>query len=240
MVVISLAAIAVMVIGMLGTGAWFSDQKTSTLSSITSATLKLDGAGFANVGFDIPNMAPGDVSPEYVIEIKNAGNIDLGWFGNLVIDDSPLKDVIYIKEATMEYKSPSGNSWETLTGLPGGTPLAFDHFISDGVGSGPWPTTWGGPGGLATLASFDGNNTMGTTPYEFMGALKPGYSYVLKLQFGFYELAGNAYQNLGPMNFQLLVDSTQLKSGALEALRTTFSNHLVWMNQRIDLQNVTP
>ncbi len=56
-----------------------------------------------------------------------------------------------------------------------------------------------GPDNLATLAVFDGNGGMTpeTNQYEFMGALKPGYKYELKLRFGFYEKANNDYQDAG-------------------------------------------
>jgi hypothetical protein len=155
----------------------------------------------------------------------------LGWFGNLVVTDSALKSVIYIADAEMKFFSLAGAAWEPA-----------DHFITNGLGSGAWPTTWGGPDHLATLAVFDDNETMVPgTPYEFMGALKPGYRYELTLAFGFYEEAGNEYQNVGPMNISFEAVATQIKADALEAFTGDvpgLSGWFTWMNQQIAKQTM--
>lgn len=227
-----LAAIVVMAIGTLGSGAWFSDSATSAPTVISSGTLSIDDAKLSTVTIaNITNMAPGDITTTAEIVIENNGNLNLAWFGNLIISDSVLKDVIYIEDAEMQFLSPTGANWQSS-----GDPLKTgpDHFIKDGKGFGPYPTVWGGPENLATLAVFDGNPSMvPSTPYEFMGALKPGYKYRLTLRFGFYELAGNEYQNKGPMTISLKVDAAQINTEALNALYPTLSNHLTWLNDQI-------
>ncbi len=220
-----LAAIAIMGIGMLNTGAWFTDIDNTATGSIKAGTLELKDEGFTtfNIG-TIQNMAPGDALPPVTITIENVGTLPLGWFGNLVIGNSALKDVIYIKSATMQFLKPDGTPWEPT-----------DNFIVNGLGY-----TKNGANTLATLAAFDGNGGMapGILPDrpEHMGALNPGYKYLLTYEFAFLETAGNEYQGAGPLTISLKVDSMQLNKGALEAFHSTADNHLNWMNQQLDKQ----
>jgi hypothetical protein len=228
-----LAAAAMMVIGMLGSGAWFTDGAANTSGSISSGTLSINDAGVSSVDLGtITTMAPGDKTNDVVITIENNGTIDLAWFGDLVVGSSALKDAIYIDYAQMEFKSPSnGADWEPA-----------DNFITNGVGSGPYPSWFNtlaglSPFGKVTLKNFDANNGMGSTPYEFMGALKPGYSYKLTLRFGFAEGAGNEYQALGPLSLGFDVDATQISTGALDGVKAGFgATHLTWLNQQIAKQ----
>jgi hypothetical protein len=68
---------------------------------------------------------------------------------------------------------------------------------------------------------------MGTTPYEHIGALKPGYSYKLTVKFGFAALADNTYQGDGPVNVALTVDAFQMARAALPvALRGVWDDPL--------------
>jgi len=235
-----LAAIAIMAIGMLGSGAWFSDSATSTATTISSGTLSIDDAKLNTLTIaNLTNMAPGDVTTTAEIVIENNGNLNLAWFGNLIVSDSDLKNVIYIEDAQMEFLSPTNANWQSV---PYPAPWGFgtDHFIKEGKGFGPYPTTWTGPDNLATLTVFDGNSGMAPgTPYEFMGALKPGYKYKLSLRFGFYEGAGNFYQAQGPMTISLNVDATQINVKAMEALYPSLGNMFGWMNNQI-LDQVEP
>jgi len=219
-----------------GTYSYFSDTKTSASNTFTAGTLKLDGTGFTsfNLGSIVGNMAPGDLSDYASITIENTGTLDLAWFGDWVITGGvKLREAIYIDSATMRFYCPDGiNTWEPT-----------DNFITNGVGSGPYPAWYNS---LASLSKFvvvsldvwDGNNGMGTTPYEHMGALKHGYSYKLTIRFGFAKDAGNEYQGdaVNPVNISFKVDATQINAGALEALHPTFSNHLIWLQQQIAKQ----
>jgi len=224
-----LAAIAIMVIGMISSGAWFTDTATTSTAAISSGTLSLDDAKLSTLQIgEIVNMAPGDVTGDAVIIIENNGTLPLAWFGNLIVSDSPLKNVIYVDYAQMEFLSPAGAAWEPV-----------DNFILNGKGAGSWPTIWTGPENYATLAVFDGAPGMAPgTPYEFMGALKPGYKYRLTLRFGFYPGAGNEYQTEGPMNVSLNVNATQIKADALNALYVTLGNHVTWLNTQIGKQTM--
>jgi hypothetical protein len=225
-----LAAIGVMVIGMIGSGAWWSDTvTTSTTNAISSGTLSIDDAKIDtfNIG-TIERMAPGELTPEISIIIENNGTVDLGWFGDLLVGDNELKNVIYIDHAKMEFLTPAGAAWEP-----------FDEFILNGKGHGAWPTNWSGPENYATLAAFNGNGNMAPgTGYEFMGALKPAYKYKLTLRFGFYPGAGNEYQGKGPLTLGFKVIATQINAGALNSMLASGGNHVTWMTQQIAKQTI--
>jgi predicted ribosomally synthesized peptide with SipW-like signal peptide len=206
-----LAAVAVMVIGMLGSGAWFTDTATSATNSLTSGTLSIEDAKLSEdtLGTIAP-MAPGDKTGEVVIVVKNNGNLPLFWVGNLVIEGpAKLKEAIYIDYAMMQFE---GGSWAE----------ADDNFITNGVGSGLYPTDYNAAAALNKfhkigLNVFDGRNFMGVTPNEFMGALKPGYNYRLTLKFGFAEGADNSYQGLGPLTIKFVANAMQPKAEAIHA-----------------------
>ncbi len=238
-----LAAITVMVIGTLGSGAWFTDTATNSTGTITSGTLNIDGESVntQTIG-TIVNMAPGDRTGEAVIIIKNIGTLPLAWFGNLVIETDPedaaLKDAIYIDYAKMEFLAPSGDNWQGSGGPKDGP----DNFILKGFGSGPYPDWYNtlaakGPFPVISLSDFDGTTAMGVAPYEFNGALKPDYSYKLTLKFGFYDLADNTYQGMGPMNISLVVNATQIKKEAIEAIEGynawAMPNLMTWLDAQI-------
>ena len=96
-----------------------------------------------------------------------------------------------------------------------------DQFITAGVGSGPYPDWYNTLAGLSSfgvnsLDVYDGNNGMGTAPYEFVGALRPGYAYKLTLRFGFAEGADNAYANK-TIYLKFKVDATQPTAAAIAA-----------------------
>lgn len=235
MVLVSVIAIAVMVIGVLGTGAWFTDTKTSGTSTISSGTLLLNGEGISGFTLGtIENMAPGDKTPEAVVIVKNDGTIPLVWFGDLVVSgDGWMKEAVYIDYAKMEFVAKPGGTWGEPT----------DNFITNGRGSGPSPSWYNtladlSPFHVNTLKVFDGTTGMGTAPYEFMGALKTGYSYKLTLRFGFAELAGNEYQGKGPLNLSFKVVATQVKEGAVQAVNPAWAapSLITWANTQLGNQ----
>jgi predicted ribosomally synthesized peptide with SipW-like signal peptide len=232
-VLASIFVIATMMFSMgLGTMAYFTDTKTSPGSTFTAGTLKLDSDGFASMTMTIDNMAPGDVTGDYVITIKNVGTLDLVWLGDWVITGgTKLREAIYIDSATMRFYCPDEtNTWEPT-----------DNFITDGHGSGSYPGWYNTLADLSafkvvTLEHWDGNNGMGTTPYEHVGALKPNYSYRLTVRFGFAKDAGNDYQGdkVAPVTITFKVDATQANPGALAKL-TSWADW-TWINAQLAKQ----
>jgi len=231
---------SIFVIGILalamgyGTYSWFSDTETSTSNTFTAGTLKLDGTGFTSfdLGDIIDNMAPGDLTAYATIIIKNDGTLPLVWLGDWVITGgNKLREAIYIDYAQMEFLKPDGTTaWEPT-----------DNFITNGVGSGPYPTWYNYLASLSTfgvvsLDVWDGNNGMGTTPYEHVGALEPGYSYKLTVRFGFAPNAGDEYQGdvVNPVNIKFKVDATQVNADALAEL-TSWADW-AWINAQLAKQ----
>jgi len=232
---------SILVIGILalamgyGTYSYFSDTKTSTSNTFTAGTLKLDSDGFAtfDLGAIVGNMAPGDLSGTASITIKNTGSLPLVWLGDWVITGGvKLREAIYIDDATMEFLDKTGTPgiWEPT-----------DHFITNGVGSGPYPGWYNylaslSHFGVVSLDVWDGNNGMGTTPYEHVGALKPGYAYKLTVRFGFAKDAGNEYQGdvTDPVTIKFKVDATQANPDALKTL-TSWADW-TWINAQLAKQ----
>jgi predicted ribosomally synthesized peptide with SipW-like signal peptide len=210
--------VSMMVIGLVaalagaGLYAYFSDTETSSSNTFTAGTLKISLGESETTEISISNMAPGDVTGDWVITITNTGTIPLAWFGDWVITDDTLKKAIYIDYAQMEFLKPGGGTWEET-----------DNFIKDGKGAGVYPSWYNHLAslsnfGVVTLDVWDGNNGMGCAPYEHMGALKPGYSYRLTVRFGFAAGADDTYQGLGPLTIKLKVDATQVNAGAIGEL----------------------
>jgi hypothetical protein len=231
-----IVAAAAVVVG--GTYSWFTAQNTTSVVQADSATLSLDENGFANFEFGdiVGHMAPGDKTDEVTIVIKNDGTTDLAWFGDWVFTGgNKLREALYVDYAEMKFKRPDGTEWESA-----------DNFITNGVGSGSYPSWFNtlaglptSPFGVVSLKSWDANNGMGSAPYEHMGALKPDYSYELTFKLGFAKDAGNEYQAdvTDPVNISFKVDATQINAAALDELSPNLSNHVNWLNQQIANQN---
>jgi predicted ribosomally synthesized peptide with SipW-like signal peptide len=230
---------SIMVIGMLalamgyGTYSYFSSTKTSTSNTFTAGTLDISLGESETTEISIGNMAPGDVTGDWVITITNDGTLNLAWFGDLVVTGGiKLREAIYIDYAKMEFLP---GPWEPE-----------DNFIKDGRGFGSWPDWYNyladlSPFKVVTLKNFDDNEGMCPgTPYEFMGALKPSYSYKLTLRFGFAKDAGNEYQGdaVAPVTISFKVDATQVNADALNALNPPLplSNYLSWLEAQIAKQ----
>ena len=202
-----------------GAFAYFTDTATSETNSFTAGTLSIEDGGITSFDFDVGNMAPGDVTDEQVIIIENDGSLPLFWFGGWTISGGDiLNQAIYIDYAKMEFLPSVTTPWEPE-----------DIFITDGLGSG----TWGAPyttmaGGntfnLVGLDVWDDNNIMGTTPYEHVGALNPGYRYRLTVKFGFAADADDTYQGLGPLNVSITVNAIQANQTQL----TDFGYPAMW------------
>ena len=242
MLVIALAA------ALIGgaTMAWFTDEDTAGETTFTAGTLIVDVSdgltefhGLLEEGSKHGNMNPGDVYDEIVIEIVNDGTKNFAWFGDwtaTVLDGTKsdaLLDAIYIKTMKMEFLRPDATEWETA-----------DQFITDGVGSGAYPGWYNtlaaeGPFPVVSLRSWIDNNGMGTTPFEHMGALRPGYKYKLTVQFGFHHLADNDYQGdvASPIELGFAVEAHQVNLDALNAFQPGFgTNHHAWLMAQIAKQ----
>lgn len=74
--VLVIILILTMMLGTMGTGAWFSDQETSNGNSLTAGILDLtiDGGDTNVVKFTVNPFVPGD-QPNRTFELKNEGNI---------------------------------------------------------------------------------------------------------------------------------------------------------------------
>ncbi len=76
--VVALLLVAVMAIGVIGSGAYFSDTETSNGNSFTAGTLDLavDGHNGVNfVKFTVHNYPPQSGPERYVFELKNLGTL---------------------------------------------------------------------------------------------------------------------------------------------------------------------
>jgi len=256
-VLLSLLLMGVLALGIgMGTYAWFTDNASSELNTFTAGILDVELNGEDAVELmclETDYMEPGDVTEEVEIEISNVGNLDLAWYGYFrpELVDPELSDrllrAIYLKEATMEFLNPEIGTWEPT-----------DHYISDGVGDGDYPTEYNAmaaddPFGVISLNTWlthARSNAMGTGKGVQTGALRPGYSYRLTLQFGFAELAGNEYQGdeVSPLKINYVVKATQVKDGALKALDDSdkvikiesVPSQINWLNQQLAKQKESP
>ena len=238
----SIFVIATMMFSMgLGTMAYFTDTKTSAVSTFTAGTLKLDDDGFASFNLGTIDMAPGDLTTKASITIINDGSLPLAWFGGLEVSGGALlREAIYIDDAQMEFLDKWGNANAWSNGEP------TDHFITAGVGSGTYASAFAylaalpeSKFGVISLKAWDNNALMTPGfPYEHMGALNPGYMYRLTIRFGFASGAGNEYQGdvTNPVTITFKVYATQVNAGALDALKSGLSIHLGWLNTQLSHQ----
>lgn len=253
---LSLILISVLALGIgIGTYAWFMDTVSSKLNTFTAGTLKVglnvaEGEESLEVaGIETRFMEPGDVTEPVTMEISNDGNLDLVWLGYFKPEllnpnkSDRLLRAIYIKEARMDFLTPGGSAWETT-----------DHYISNGLGHGPYPDTYNNMAeddpfqviSLNTWMNHSLSNVMGMGKGVQVGALKPGYRYRLTLEFGFVPSAGNEYQGdkASPVKINYIVKATQVKEGALKALDDSDNvinigsvpSQMNWLNQQLAKQ----
>jgi predicted ribosomally synthesized peptide with SipW-like signal peptide len=236
----------VLSLGLVGGAfAYFTDTETSSTNSFTAGTLTLDSAGIASATpIVISCMAPGDVTGEYVITIKNTGCIDLAWLGDWQFTGGggtpDLMDALYIDYAKMEFLASDGTTVWLDDATTGYEADGSDIFIMNGVGHGPYPSWYNTLAAASTfglLSLNKWNNNAGMVPgsvYEHAGALKQGYSYKLTVKFGFASGAGNTYQNLGPVTAKLVVNATQIVASQIQALTGGWPyGDLSWLNAQI-------
>jgi predicted ribosomally synthesized peptide with SipW-like signal peptide len=223
----------VLVIGLLGAGtlAYFSDTASSSANSFTSGTLSIDDSGLSSaVAFNLPNMAPGDVTGDYTVTIRNNGNLNLAWLGDWQFTgNSTLMDALYIDYARMDFLTPTDANWQAQ---------GSDNFITSGVGSGLYASAFNplvAPSPINVITFNNWNNNTLMVPgsvYEHAGALRPNYAYLLTIRFGLASGADNTYQNLGPVTASLKVDATQIVAAPIVAL-TGGWNDIAWLNAQI-------
>jgi hypothetical protein len=183
-------------------------------------------------------MAPGDVTGEYSVIIRNDGSINLAWLGDWQFSGSnALMNALYIDYAKMEFLSPTLSDW-CSDGTSGYEADGSDIFILNGVGNGPYPAWYNALAAASTfgVVSFNKwNDNGGMVPgsvYEHAGALKPGYSYKLTVKFGLAPGAGNEYQNLGPVTAKLKIDATQIVAAAITPYTGGWAD-ITWLNNQI-------
>jgi predicted ribosomally synthesized peptide with SipW-like signal peptide len=244
-IIFSLIAV-VMAVAMIGSAfAYFSDTESSDANVFSSGTLSINNELINGaLEFNVPNMAPGEVTDWYVIDIVNDGNINLAWLGDWQFTgNAALMNALYFAEAKMEFLTPSEAStgWldYTTSGYETGSYGLVDHFIANGVGAGPYGAGFvssGAPLGSFGVYTFNAwNNNPLMVPgsvYEHAGALKPGYKYKLSVKFGMAAGAGNEYQNLGPVNVVFKVDATQINTAAIQGYTGSWAD-ITWLNNQI-------
>ncbi|HZW02889.1 MAG TPA: SipW-dependent-type signal peptide-containing protein [Anaerolineaceae bacterium] len=213
MVIAVFAMIAIMALGMLNTGAWFTDSVTSAPNTLHSGTLSLDDGRMSTISLGtIENVYPGWESGPVKIEIYNDGTLDLAWFGNLIVSGNDvMKDAIYIKQAKMEF---NGGAWTEPD----------DLFIENGLGAGQYDDCYDTLG-LLTLRTFDNHTcNIPQTGHEFYGALRPHFSYTLTLWFAMDKSAGNNAQDKS-IDISLKVDAMQANQEAIEHYNPVLGLH---------------
>ena len=87
--------VAVLAIGLFGTGAWFSSQVQSTNNSLTAATLSLtaNGGSGTTQSYVLTNLKPGDWAPAGQVIAQNTGSIPGHlWFE--VVNISPASSLL--------------------------------------------------------------------------------------------------------------------------------------------------
>jgi predicted ribosomally synthesized peptide with SipW-like signal peptide len=248
--------VAIEAVAGYATWSYFTDSATSNDNTFSSGTLSITNTELTTATtVTIPNMAPGDVSAPFSVIIRNDGTINLGWLGDWQFSaantqSEALYNALYIADAKMEFLAPNGTtSWldDATSGYePGGGAATdtngIDHFIANGTGSGPYSPffTSLANASMFNVVNFNSfNNNGGMLPgsvYEHAGALKPGYSYKLTVRFGMAPLAGNEYQNLGPITAKLQVNATQIIDAALQAQGVPAASApgtVTWMNAQI-------
>lgn len=234
-------------VAIAGTGAFFSDNEVSENNTISTGTFDLqinentEGTLFTMDLGELTAMAPGQESEEVSLVIENNGSVNQTWFGYFDTQNvvNNLDEAIYIKSMKMEFLNQAEDTtWEPV-----------DQFITDGVGSGPYPDHYNSlavsdPLGVISLKTFNSaaNNMMGAGNGVFNGSLKPGFKYKLTYVLAFSEDAGNEYFD-GSMDLTFKLDATQVNAGAIDNLFAGHprysglgSNLITWNQQQIAKQ----
>ena len=99
-IVFGVLLIAVLAFGLIGTGAWFSSQVSSTNNSLTAATLNLTANGSTGTtgSYILSNIKPGDWANAGQVTLCNTGIIagDLSYqIVNLSPANGPLGALVY-------------------------------------------------------------------------------------------------------------------------------------------------
>lgn len=257
---LTLAVSASMIVG--GTMAWFTSEDDAGNAVFTAGVLNIDVSdGLTTFNDLLPvsshgNMNPGDVYDEFEIVIENDGTKNLAWFGDWqftpeeAVDDK-LLDAIYIKTMGMQMLDENDELWDDNDPWYSGYNFIEDgrgNFVGHNQGEADAFDAMAdeSPFNVITLRNWNDNNgmiTLSGAPFEHMGALKPGNKYVLTVQFGFHEGAGNEYQGnaagVSPITVGFEVNSTQVVADAIDAeiaptgLGTA---HITWLENQLSVQ----
>mgnify|MGYP002410792813 FL=1 len=242
------------------TMAWFTADDDAGEATFTAGILSVDVSKGVEQFLEcdtIDHMNPGDEFGPITIEIVNDGTKKLAWFGNWQfsfvdqlnhVDGDKLLDALYIKSMKMEMLDEDGQPWSSdewydghyfiLNGIGNdigynsGEAVSFNNLITN-------ITNFNRP--VITLRDFNDNTTMGSQPFEHMGALKPGNKYRLTVEIAFHEEAGNEYQgdrdNVSPIRVGFEVKATQINADAINAeIAPGFGTHVNWLNDQIAVQ----
>ncbi|HOG45275.1 MAG TPA: TasA family protein [Anaerolineae bacterium] len=96
---ITLLLVAVMAIGAIGSGAWFTDNATITANDIKTGTLSFSASSAFEFPVDTSNMEPGGgkVTVGY-FTVTNTGTLNMKWRGKLdgVVDAGNIGQYLYL------------------------------------------------------------------------------------------------------------------------------------------------
>jgi predicted ribosomally synthesized peptide with SipW-like signal peptide len=179
---VTLMAVAVLVFGVVGTGAWFTDQDTSGNSTLAAGTLSIDvrdNGGSLASGATISNLAPGEWTSWDNLNILNDGTLDAKY---------------RIQSAFVSQSV--GGFWQQLN-------VEAAHGFANGCpASGPAPVVkYSGP-----LDGFEVNSVDDIDPsFQPLGE---GLTHKWCFRFQIDETAGNTYQG-AEATFNFVVDATQ-------------------------------
>ena len=163
MFVLAFVAIAVLTVGLISSGAWWSVQTQATENNYQAATfdMTIGGTGTHTVvgACGLPNMAPGDDPAECKIALHNASSIPINvvWSGFALTGDPTLANFICVTafadsnsqtsiDQFASYKDPTLNcvTLTTMAGLlangyfsnPDGTDSHASIFLPTGPSDG--------------------------------------------------------------------------------------------------------
>jgi hypothetical protein len=125
LIIAFLLVVGTMAFGMVGTGAWFSDTKTSSVSVVASGSLDLQ-----LVEDPLPNihLKPGeDYSPIAVFCTRNIGSTDLKFRGLFEAAAPSSNDLI--KFMTMKIESKTQAGWLTLKEILGSPTVEGEDLV---------------------------------------------------------------------------------------------------------------
>lgn len=175
---LALATSFILVSGVVGSSAWFTSQATDPVTA-TAGYLHVSLNGADSSSITIANMAPGDWSAPYEVNVYNSapGTLDLKY------------------RITSQYTGGDGNMFNLLN-------VRVRHYHCGSPNPSSWPVIWGAAG----LNALDVRSN--TTPGIVRNPLPVNWTGCFFYEFQLDPSAGNAYQG-DSTTFNIVVDGAQ-------------------------------